>query len=48
MLKFSVARLTGSAERVAILTPLEDSSLYFSARRPISVVQTGCAATSQA
>ena len=34
--------LTGSAESVAILTPLEVSSLYLSARRPISVVQTGC------
>ena len=34
--------LTGSADRVAIFTPLAVSSLYFRAKRPISVVQTGC------
>ena len=33
---------TGSQDRVASLTPILDSSLYFSARRPISVVHTGC------
>lgn len=34
--------LTGSAERVASITPFFSSSSYLSARRPISVVQTGC------
>lgn len=32
---------TASQERVASLTPLESSSLYFRASRPISVVHTG-------
>lgn len=35
-------QLTGSADMVASLTPFFSSSLYFKARRPISVVQTGC------
>lgn len=34
---------TGSQERVASLTPFNSSSLYLRAKRPISVVHTGCA-----
>ena len=34
--------LTGSQDRVASLHPFDFSSSYFRARRPISVVQTGC------
>ncbi len=35
-------QLTGSADRVANLTPFFSRSLYFKASRPISVVHTGC------
>ncbi len=35
-------RLTGSADKVASFTFLAASSSYFRARRPISVVHTGC------
>jgi len=35
-------RLTGSADKVANFTFLAASSSYFRARRPISVVHTGC------
>ena len=35
-------RPTGSADKVANLTPFFCKSLYFRASRPISVVQTGC------
>ena len=39
--------VTGSHDSVASLTPLALSSLYLSARRPISVVHTGCGAGEQ-
>ncbi len=38
----STQRLTGSADKVASFTFLAASSSYFRARRPISVVHTGC------
>ena len=40
--------VTGSHDSVASLTPLALNSLYLRARRPISVVHTGCAGQAQA